>query len=82
MAPQRLSHLQRRILSWLQADWRRTHGTTTSSHFELVKHLSDIDKSNLSRSLINLEKKGYLTIGRTEGGLSEAIILNKVVIKE
>ena len=82
MAPQRLSHLQKRILAWLEADWYRMHGTTSSSHYELTQHLSDVDKSNLSRSLVNLEKKGYLTIGRSEGGLSEYIILNKVVIKE
>jgi len=81
MAKQRLSHLQHRILSWLQADWQRMKGTTSSSHFELTQYLSDVDKSNLSRSLVNLESKGYLIISRSEGGLSEAIILNKVVIK-
>ena len=82
MAPQRLSRLQRRVLVWLRADWRRTHGTTTSSHFELVKHLSNVDKSSLSRSLVNLEKKGYVTIVQSEGGLAESIILHKVVIKD
>jgi len=41
-----------------------------------------VDKSNLSRSLVNLESKGYLTIRRTEGSLAESIILHKVVIKE
>jgi len=82
MAPQRLSHLQKRILAWLEADWQRMHGTTSSSHYELVKALSDVDKSNLSRSLVNLEKKGFINIGQSEGGLSEYVILNKVVIKK
>jgi len=49
MAPQRLSRLQRRILSWLEANWQRMRGTTSSSHYELAKTLSDVDKSNLSR---------------------------------
>jgi len=82
MASHRLSHLQKRVLAWLEADWQRMHGTTSSSHFELVKHLSDVDKSNLSHSLQNLADKGYITIGRSEGGLSESIILHKVVNKE
>jgi len=82
MASLRLSRLQRRILSWLEADWQRMKGTTSSSHYDLVKHLIDVDKSNLSRSLVNLEKKNFISIGRSEGGLSEAIILHKVVNKE
>jgi len=82
MAPQRLSHLQQRILAWLEADWQRTHGTATSSHYELTKDLLKIDKSNLSHSLVNLEKKNFLTIVRSEGGLAESIILHKVVNKE
>ncbi len=75
MTPQRLSHLQKRILKWLEADYQRTRGTTSSSHHELVKALSDVDKSNLSHSLQNLANKGHLTIRRTEGGLAESIIL-------
>jgi len=82
MAPQRLSHLQKRMLAWLEADWQRTKGSTTASHLELVKHLPHIDKSNLSHSLVNLEKKGYVTVIRTRGHLAEAIILHKVVIKD
>jgi len=80
MASQRLSYLQKRILAWLEADWQRMKGTTSSSHYELVRALSDVDKSNLSHSLQNLANKGYLTIGRSEGGLSESIILQEVVI--
>jgi len=82
MAPYRLSRLQKRILAWLEADWQRTKGTTSSSHHELVKALSDADKSNLNHSLQNLASKGYLTIGRSKGGLAESIILHKVVNKE
>jgi len=82
MAPQRLSHLQKRILAWLEADWQRVKGTTSSSHYDLVKHLIDVDKSNLSRSLVNLEKKNFISIGRSEGGLSEYIVLQEVVFKE
>jgi len=82
MTQQRLSHLQKRILAWLEADWQRMKGITSSSHFELVKYLIDVDKSNLSHSLVNLEKKGYLNIRRTTGGVAKSIILHKVVIKE
>jgi len=81
MASHRLSHLQKRILTWLENDWQRTRGTSTSSHYDLITALSDVDKSNLSHSLQNLESKGFLTILRTEGGLAESIILNKVVNK-
>jgi len=81
MAPQRLSHLQRRILNWLQAHYQRTHGTTSASHHELAKYLLDIDKGNLSRSLRNLERKGHISMLRGEGGLSESIILHNVVNK-
>jgi len=81
MTQQRLSYLQKRILAWLETDWQRTKGTTTASHYELAKHLLDIDKSNLSRSLANLEKKGFINMVRSEGGLAESIILHKVVIK-
>jgi len=82
MALQRLSHLQKRILAWLEADWQRTKGASTSSHHDLAKALSDVDKSNLSHSLQNLADKRYIEIIRTEGGLAESIIFNKVVIKD
>jgi len=86
MAKQRISRLQKRILSWLEADWQRMQGTTSSSHYDLVKHLIDVDKANLSRSLVNLEKKSFISIGRSEGGLAESIIyiriLQEVVTKD
>ena len=81
MANKRLSQLQKRILAWLETDWQRTKGTTTASHHELTTALQDVDKSNLSHSLQNLESKGYLTVVRSKGGLAESIILHKVVNK-
>jgi hypothetical protein len=50
MAAQRLSRLQKKILSWLVQDHQRTKGMIASSHEELVKHLQ-ADKGHISRSL-------------------------------
>jgi len=75
MAPQRLSHLQRRILSWLEAEHIRTKGSVSPGNQELVKTLSDINKVSISRSLKNLEAKGLVTVGRTAGGKAEFLVL-------
>lgn len=74
MAAQRLSRLHKRILRWLAADHQRTHGRTTSGHQELVEALAS-DKSNISRSLRTLEKRGWIVIGRTSGGKAESLYL-------
>jgi DNA-binding MarR family transcriptional regulator len=74
MAAQRLSRLHKRILQWLAADSQRTQGTTTSSHQELVEALAG-DKSNISRSLRTLEKRGWMVIHRTSGGKAESLYL-------
>jgi len=74
MAAQRLSRLHKRILRWLAADHQRTHGRTTSGHQELVEALAG-DKSNISRSLRTLEKRGWIVIGRTSGGKAESLYL-------
>ena len=39
MAPERLSRLQRRILTWLMAEDQRTRGTMAASHEDLVRAL-------------------------------------------
>lgn len=74
MAAQRVSRLHKRILRWLAADHQRTQGRTTSSHQELVEALSG-DKSNISRSLRTLEKRGWMVIHRTSGGKAESLYL-------
>jgi len=75
MAPQRLSHLQRRILLWLRHEYRRTKGTVSPSNQDLVNALSDISKISISRSLKNLEAKELISVGRTPGGMAEFLIL-------
>ena len=74
MAPERLSHLQRRILAWLAQEAQRTRGTMAASHQDLVRALG-ADKGNLSHSLANLETKGLVWITRTAGGKAEAVDL-------
>lgn len=74
MAARRLSDLQRRIVGWLAADWRRTNGGTSSSHWELMKALRG-DKSNISHSLRTLETRGLIVIVRSPGGKAASVIL-------
>ena len=73
MAPQHLSHLQKRILAWLDAEYR-TKSSVSPSNLELVKALSDIDKTSISRTLKNMEAKGLITVGRTPGGKAEYLV--------
>jgi DNA-binding MarR family transcriptional regulator len=72
MAPERVSALQRRILAWLAAEEQRYQGTMAASYPALVQALAH-DKSNLSHSLANLERKGLVRLTRTPGGKAEAI---------
>jgi len=74
MAPQRLSHLQKRILIWLRHEYVRTKGSVSSNQ-ELVKALSDIDKTSISRAIKTLEAKRLITVGRTAGGKAEFLVL-------
>ncbi len=75
MAPQRLSHLQKRILAWIEAEYIRSRGSVSPGNLELVKALSDIDKTSISRTLKNLEAKGLISVGRTPGGKAEYLVL-------
>lgn len=92
MAATRLSHLQNRILHWLDAAYQRTNGGLANGHQELVLLLPH-DKGNVSRSQRALEKRGWIAIGRSPGGKAEHVIitpagrngvsrLNEVVNKE
>jgi len=74
MALERLSRLQRRILTWLVAEDQRTRGTMAAAHQDLV-HAMAHEKGNLSHSLRNLEAKGLVTIARTPGGQAQAVDL-------
>jgi DNA-binding MarR family transcriptional regulator len=74
MASQRLSRLQRYILTWLAAEDQRTRGTMAASHADLVRALAH-DKGNVSTSLKGLAAKGLITITRTSGGRAEAVDL-------
>jgi hypothetical protein len=77
MAAERLSKLQRHILTWLAAEDRRLRGTMRASHEDLVRALVTwgFDKGNVSTSLKGLEVKGLVTVARTPGGKAEAIDL-------
>ena len=74
MAATRLSRLQKRLLRWLDAEYKRTNGGLANSHQELVLLLPH-DKGNISRSLRALEKRGWLAIGRSPGGKAENVII-------
>ena len=74
MAAERLSRLQRYILTWLATEEARTRGTMAADHRDLVEAMAH-DKGNLSTSLKGLEAKGLVTITRTPGGRAEAVDL-------
>jgi DNA-binding MarR family transcriptional regulator len=74
MAPVRLSQLQKRLLRWLAAEAKRTHGVVSSSHPELVAALPSA-KGNISHSLRLLETQGLIVMGRTSGGKAEYLDL-------
>ena len=74
MAAQRFSRLQKRLLTWLVADYHRSRGVTASSHQELVQAVSG-DKSTISHSLRTLEARGLLVIGRSTGGQAQDVRL-------
>ncbi len=74
MASRRLSRLQRRILTCLIAEYRRTQGGTLLGHDELVQSLGH-DKSNVSHSLRTLEARGLIVISRTPGGQANTVHL-------
>ena len=74
MAAQRLSRLHKRILRWLAADHQRTHGRTTSGHQDLVEALAG-DKSNISRRLRTLEKRGWIVLSHPSGGKAASLYL-------
>jgi len=77
MSRERLSRLQRRILTWLVAEDQRLRGTMAASHEDLVQALVVLgfDKGNVSTSLKDLAAKGLVTITRTPGGRAEAVDL-------
>jgi DNA-binding MarR family transcriptional regulator len=77
MARERLSQLQRHILTWLVAEDQRTRGTMAASHENLARALAvrGVDKGNVSTSLKGLAAKGLVTIAPTPGGRAEAVDL-------
>lgn len=76
MATRRTSQLQKRIIRWLLADYQRTAGSASSSHWELVRILGG-DKGNISHSLHTLEARGLIVIGRSPGGKAEYVLLTE-----
>jgi len=74
MAATRLSRLQKRILRWLDTEYKRTNGGLAKSPQELVLFLSH-DKGNISRSLRALETRSWIAIGRSPGGKAENVII-------
>jgi DNA-binding MarR family transcriptional regulator len=81
MAQHHLSHLQRRILTWLVAEDQRTRGTLAASHEAVARALVALgfDKGHVSTSLKGLAAKGLVTITRTPGGRAEAVDLTAEV---
>jgi DNA-binding MarR family transcriptional regulator len=79
MAPERLSRIQRRILTRLVAEDRRLRGTMAASHEDLVRALVALgfDKGHVSTSLKGLAAKGLVTIARTPGGRAETVTLTR-----
>ena len=78
MARERLSRLQRHILTWLWAEDRRLRGTMAADYQALVQALAarGFDKGNVSTSLKGLAAKGLITITRTPRGRAEAVDLS------
>jgi len=74
MAAQRVSRLQKRILKLRVAEYHRTQGGMSLSHYELVKALGGY-KGNISQSLRTLAARGWVLIGRTSGGRAEYLDL-------
>jgi len=77
MSQHRLSHLQRRILAWIEAEYVRTKSSVAPGNQDLVKAFSDVDKVSISRSLKNMEAKGLISVGRTPGGIAEYLVLTR-----
>lgn len=77
MTQHRLSRLQKRILAWLEAEYIRTTGSVSPSHQDLVKALADEHHQSISRSLKNLEAKGLISVGRTQGGIARYVNLTR-----
>ena len=75
MAPHRLSHLQRRILAWLEAEVARSKGSRSPGHQDLVQALAGVHRQSISRSLKSLEARGLILVGRSPGGMAEYVNL-------
>jgi len=74
MTTQRVSRLQKRMLRLLLAEHHRPHGGMAMGHRELVKALAGA-QSNISHGLRTLETRGWIVIGRTQGGRAESLDL-------
>jgi DNA-binding MarR family transcriptional regulator len=74
MAPERLSRLQHRILTWLWHQEQRTRGAMAASYPELVQALAH-EEADLCHSLATLEAKGLICLRHTTGGEAEALDL-------
>jgi hypothetical protein len=72
MAAERLSRLQRRILTWLWAEAQRTRGTMAASHQYLGAPWATTRATSPPRSRA-WPAKGLVAITRTSGGKAEAV---------
>jgi len=77
MTTHRLSRLQHRILTWLWQEYTRSKGSRSPSHQDLVRALDGEHHQSISRSLLNLEDKGLVMVGRSAGGKAEYINLTR-----
>ncbi len=69
MTSGRLSKLQQQILVWLWRDAQqiRFRPPAHSSYTDLMREMLS-DKSNVSRSIRTLERKGFIELGRSPAG--------------
>ena len=76
MAARRLSKLQSKILAHMDAWHERPQDGISNDHAELVKALGH-DKGNISRSLRRLERRGLITVSRSQGGQADSLDLTQ-----
>jgi DNA-binding MarR family transcriptional regulator len=74
MAPERLSRLQHRILTWLWQQEQRTRGAMIASYPDLVQALAH-EETDLCHNLSILEAKGLIRLRYTPGGEVEVLDL-------
>lgn len=74
MGLERLGKLQRQILVWLRTEQIRTGRSAYAAYTDLVRAMP-ADKSNVTKSVRNLERKGLVVLGYSPGGYAVRVSL-------